>query len=253
MSTIQNRICVVIPTFKAKTQILKVIEGIGSEVDKIIIIDDACPQNSGDYVKRYCKDPRVEIIHHDVNQGVGGAVKTGYVRALQLEFDAIVKIDSDGQMDPLLIPQFVKPIFQGEADYTKGNRFYYDNSLSQMPKIRLIGNFALSYLAKVSTGYYKIFDCNNGYTAISKNMLSQIPISKIDNSYFFESSMLFRLGLHQARVKDIQIKTIYLGETSNLKIRRALFEFTIKHLQNAIKRIYIRYFFRNFKKFLFID
>ena len=248
MNIMQKQICVVIPTFKARSQILKVIKGIGFEVNKILIIDDACPENSGRYVEEHCKDLRVEIIYHTNNQGVGGAVKTGYARALQLEMDVIIKIDSDGQMDPSLIPLFVKPIFENKADYTKGNRFHNDNSLLQMPKIRLIGNVVLSYLAKVSTVYYKIFDCNNGYTAISKDMLSQIPISKISNSYFFESSMLFRLGLQRAKVKDIKIKTNYFGETSNLKVRRILFEFLIKHIQNIVRRLFLRYFFAEFRK-----
>ena len=123
-SCIIRKIAVVVPTYKATQHILDVINGIGSEVSRIYVIDDCCPDNSGDFVAANCNDARVCVIRHIHNQGVGGAVMTGYKAAIEDGMSVIVKIDSDGQMDPSLIMNFVGPIFNGEADYAKGNRFY---------------------------------------------------------------------------------------------------------------------------------
>jgi dolichol-phosphate mannosyltransferase len=242
----QATITVVIPAFKVKSQILEVIASIGPEVSKIIVIDDACPESSGQYVKANVFDPRVEVIYHKANLGVGGAVKTGYTRALELNSDVTVKIDGDGQMDTTRISQLTTPIFQGLADYSKGNRFFDIEAIRQMPKIRIIGNLALSFLTKLSSGNWRVFDPNNGFTAIHIDTLQKIPLQKIDNGYFFESDMLFRLNLAKAEVFDVPMPAVYNEEISNLKIRKVLFEFPIKHLRNVGKRILYTYYLRDF-------
>jgi glycosyltransferase involved in cell wall biosynthesis len=242
----QATITVVIPAFKVKAQILDVINSIGPEVNKIIVIDDACPESSGQYVKTYVIDPRVEVIFHEANLGVGGAVKTGYERAIELEAEIVVKVDGDGQMDVGRITQITNPIARGTHDYTKGNRFFDVEAIRQMPKIRIIGNLALSFLTKLSSGNWTVFDPNNGFTAIHIDTLKKIPLQKIDSGYFFESDMLFRLNLAKAKVFDIPMPAIYNEEISNLKIRRVLFEFPIKHLRNFGKRIVYTYYLRDF-------
>jgi dolichol-phosphate mannosyltransferase len=241
-----NSIGVVIPAYKVKSQILKVIASIGPEVQKIIVVDDACPEKSGDHVKMNTKDPRVEIIFHSLNLGVGGAVKTGYKRALELDIDIIVKIDGDGQMDNSKIEELVGPIKSGLADYTKGNRFFNVEAVRAMPKIRILGNIGLSFLTKLSSGYWQIFDPNNGFTAIARNKLKSIPLDKVDNRYFFESDMLFRLNLEGSKIKDVSLPAIYGNEKSNLKIRRVFFEFPYKHFRNFAKRIMYVYYLRDF-------
>jgi dolichol-phosphate mannosyltransferase len=241
------QICVVIPAFKVKSQVLEVVKSIGPEVQKIIVIDDACPEGSGRHVQAKNQDSRVEVIFHDKNLGVGGAVKTGYKRALELNSDIIVKIDGDGQMDTSKIGELVNPILIGRADYTKGNRFFEVEAVRSMPKIRILGNLALSFMTKLSTGLWHIFDPNNGFTAISASTLAKLNLEKIDDRYFFESDMLFRLNLLDARVIDIPLPAIYASETSNLRIRRVLFEFPIKHLRNTFKRIGYTYYLRDFK------
>ena len=188
----QNRICVVIPAYRVKSHLLGVVHSIGPEVTNIIVVDDACPEKSGEYLALHTTDPRVEIIFHKVNLGVGGAVKTGYVRALELKSTAVVKIDGDGQMDPSKIHEIILPILEGTADYTKGNRFFDVEAIQQMPKLRIFGNLVLSFLTKLSSGYWNNFDPNNGFTAVSNKILRRIPLSKIDDGYFFESDMLFR-------------------------------------------------------------
>ncbi len=239
-------VCVVIPTFRVKKHILEVISSIGPEVQKIIVIDDACPELSGDHVLLNNVDPRVEVLFNKDNLGVGGAVKVGYRYALKIGSDIVVKIDGDGQMDPLRIKDLVEPIIFNQADYTKGNRFFDIEVVRVMPKIRIFGNLGLSFMAKLSTGLWQIFDPNNGFTAISRPMLNRINLEKIDNRYFFESDMLFRLGLVNARVIDIHMPAIYGEEKSNLIIKRVLIEFPIKHARNLFKRIFYTYYLRDF-------
>lgn len=239
-------ITVVIPAFKVKDHVLQVISSIGPEVKKIILVDDACPEKSGEYVQANIKDKRVEVIFHDVNLGVGGAVKTGYRRAAELKSDIVVKIDGDGQMDTSRITELISPIVKGVAHYTKGNRFFDVETVRAMPKIRIIGNLGLSFLTKLSSGYWRIFDPNNGFTAINGNRLMSIPLDKIDNGYFFESDMLFRLNLMGAIVKDVPMPAIYDSEKSSLRISRVLVEFPFKHTRNFQKRIIYSYYLRDF-------
>jgi dolichol-phosphate mannosyltransferase len=239
-------ITVVIPAFRVRAHILEVLKLIGDEVQHVLVIDDKCPEKSGEYVQLHNVDPRVEVIFNPINLGVGGAVKSGYRRAIELNSDVVVKIDGDGQMDCSKIQDITMPIRSGEADYTKGNRFFDVAAIRQMPPIRIFGNLVLSFMTKLSSGYWTVFDPNNGFTAISKRALNQIPLSKIDDGYFFESDMLFRLNLLKVSVLDIPMPAIYDNEKSNLKIRRVLFEFPLKHFRNFSKRIMYTYYLRDF-------
>ena len=239
------KIVVVIPCYRVKAQILDVLERIGPEVTQVYVIDDACPEASGQWVQDHCRDTRVKVLWHSSNLGVGGAMKTGYAEALRSGADVVVKLDGDGQMDPSLIPQFVAPILKEQADYTKGNRFYDLEKIGQMPKLRLFGNALLSLMAKLSTGYWNLFDITNGYIAIHTKVLQRLPLHKISNRYFFETDMLFRLNTVRAVALDIPMDAVYGDEKSNLKIKNILFEFGIKHVQNLSKRIFYNYFLRD--------
>ncbi|KPW56871.1 MULTISPECIES: glycosyltransferase family 2 protein [Pseudomonas syringae group genomosp. 2] len=236
---------VVIPCYKVKSHILSVISGIGKEVDKIYVVDDCCPDGSGSIVEQMCNDPRVKVIMCPVNQGVGGAVMTGYEAAILDDVDVIVKVDGDGQMDPMLIPDFVLPILNGNADYTKGNRFFDLEEIRQMPKIRLFGNAALSFLTKLSSGYWDLFDPTNGYTAIHSEIAKHLPVKKISKRYFFETDILFRLNTLRAVVIDIPMDAKYEDEVSNLKISKIVGEFLVKHMRNMGKRIFYNYYLRD--------
>lgn len=239
------RIAVIIPTYKARVHILGVIDEIGSEVDGIYVVDDCCPDSSGDFVATNCKDKRVTIIKHEVNQGVGGAVMTGYKAAIDGGMDILVKVDSDGQMDSALIMDFVAPIIEGEADYTKGNRFFDLEKVRSMPKMRLFGNAILSFMCKISSGYWNIFDPTNGYTAIHVDVARQLPFDKISRGYFFESDMLFRLNTLRAMVRDLPMHAKYGDEVSGLKISKILAEFFAGHVRNFLKRIFYNYYLRD--------
>ncbi len=244
--TLSNtRIAVVIPCYKVTKQITEVLNAIPKCVTKIYCVDDACPDNSKSVIQTV-QDKRICLLTHEINKGVGGAMITGYKAALKDNCDVIVKIDGDGQMDPALIPVFIAPILNEECDYTKGNRFFRIEDIKNMPNIRIFGNLALSFLTKISTGYWNVFDPTNGYTAIHAAALKEIPLDKLAERYFFESDILFRLNTIQAAIKDIPMRAHYADEESNLKISKIMLPFLGKHLQNFSKRVIYNYFLRDF-------
>lgn len=238
------RIAVIIPCFKARAHVCGVLASIGADVWRVYVVDDACPEQTGKRVDTEVSDPRVRVLFHSTNQGVGGAVLTGYRAALADGADILIKIDGDGQMDPALIPAFVAPIAAGDADYAKGNRFYDLRQIGAMPTIRIVGNAMLSFMAKLSTGYWDLFDPTNGYTAIHSEAARLLPDESISRRYFFETDLLFRLNTFRAVVVDVPMDARYGDEVSNLKIRRVLGEFLFKHLRNFFKRIFYNYFLR---------
>ncbi|EGY01607.1 glycosyl transferase, family 2 [Nitrospirillum viridazoti Y2] len=239
-------VAAVLPCYKAKAHVLGVLSAMPALVSRIYCVDDACPEGTGKHIEASGADPRVQVIYHTANTGVGGAMCTGYEAALADGADIIVKIDSDGQMDPQAVPYLIAPILGGMADYTKGNRFSNIEDVSSMPLTRLVGNAGLSFLTKVSTGYWNIFDPTNGYTAVHARVLERIPLWKLSRRYFFESDLLFRLGTVSARVIDIPMVAIYGDEVSNLKIKSILIPFFAKNIRNAFKRIIYNYFLRDF-------
>jgi glycosyltransferase involved in cell wall biosynthesis len=170
---------------------------------------------------------------------------TGYRRAIEDGAVVIVKVDGDGQMDGALIPAFIAPILRGEADYTKGNRFFDLEQIRAMPPLRLFGNAVLSLLTKLSSGYWDLFDPTNGFTAIHADAARHLPFNKISQRYFFESDMLFRLNTVNAVVVDVPMDARYGDEVSNLKISKIVTEFLSKHLRNFGKRIFYNYYLRN--------
>ena len=239
-------IAVVIPCYRVKNSIIDLIGSIGTDVNHIIVIDDGCPDGTGKFVERNTRDERVIVLFNDQNLGVGGAVKTGYQYALKVNADIVVKLDGDGQMDPTLVPTLIDPLRNHSADYAKGNRFFNIENVKNMPKIRIFGNLFLSFFAKFSTGYWRIFDPNNGFTAITSSALKQLDLEKIDNRYFFESDMLFRLNLARAVVIDVPMEAKYGSEVSNLNVKRAAGEFSVKHTRNFFKRVAYTYYLRDF-------
>ena len=241
-----KKIAVVIPCYKVKDFILSVINSVPEEVDKIFVVDDACPEKSGEFVATNCQDKRVEVLYNQENLGVGGTVIQGYKKAIAENFFVAVKIDGDGQMEGEQIGKFIDPILNEEADYTKGNRFYNPYFLRKMPRVRLFGNAILSFSTKLSSGYWNIFDPTNGFTAINVAVLKQLPLDKIANRYFFESDILFRLNIVRAVVTDIPMEAKYGDEKSNLKISQNIIPFAKGNLRNLAKRIFYNYYLRNF-------
>ena len=242
----QPTVAVCIPCYKAAATILPVLEAVGPEVSHIFVIDDACPESTADVVEKNCQDSRLHVIRNEKNLGVGGAVVQGYKAALKAGADIAVKIDSDGQMDPGMIPYLISSIVDGTADYAKGCRFYSLKDMRSMPRVRLLGNAVLSIVSKVSSGYWTVVDPTNGFTAIHRAALQQLPLSKISQGYFFESDMLFRLSTIRAVVKDVPMASVYKGEESQLKIRRVLYEFPPLYGRAFVKRMLYCYVLRDF-------
>ena len=241
-----TKIVVVIPCYKVSRQILKVISNIPEEVSNIVLVDDQCPEKTGEFVAKNANDPRITILTNAKNLGVGGATKAGYMQAIKFQADIIVKLDGDGQMNPADISKLTKAITGEKCNYAKGNRFFTIKNIKQLPLVRKFGNLVLSFMSKLSTGYYEIFDPNNGFTAIDSDYLTQLPLDEIDNRYFFESDMLYQLNLLGAKVSDIPLPAIYNDEHSSLNIWQSVIIFPKKHLINFIKRIIYTYYLRDF-------
>ena len=239
-------LAVVVPCYREVDHVLAVLDAIGPEVGHVIVVDDACPDGTGRHVSDHCKDSRVSVLTHEHTRGVGGATLSGYRKAMEIGADIIVKLDGDGQMDPRLIPALISPITRLQADYAKGNRFHDLDGLKGMPATRIFGNLVLSFLSKMSSGYWNIFDPTNGFTAIHAKLARRLPMDHISEGYFFESDMLFRLNLMGAVVADVPMEARYGAEKSGLKIHRAVLEFAAKHWLNTVKRVFYSYILRDF-------
>ncbi|WP_313456113.1 glycosyltransferase family 2 protein [Stenotrophomonas sp.] len=240
------RIAVVIPCYRVRAHVLQVIASIGPEAGWIFAVDDACPEQSGAWIRAHCDDPRVQVIEHGINQGVGGATLTGYRHALDSGAEVVVKLDGDGQMDPALLRRFASPLLSGHADYAKGNRFHRIGFLRGMPWVRLVGNAALSFLTKLSSGYWQVTDPTNGYTAIRCEVIRELELERIARRYFFESDLLYHLNQVRAVVADVPMQARYEDETSSLSPARVLAPFLAGHLRNTVRRLGYSYLVRGF-------
>jgi dolichol-phosphate mannosyltransferase len=241
-------IAVVIPAYRAARYISTVLSGIPEFVSFIVVVDDCSSDNTAEVVKQ-SDDTRVEILRNEKKLGVGGTVLTGYAKALELGAEIIVKMDSDGQMDPKYLLHLIIPILTGKADYTKGNRFLHKRQLTKMPIKRLIGNTGLSFLTKMASGYWNVFDPTNGYTAIHSAIIPLLDQNEISRRYFFESSMLIELGVVRAVVRDVNIPAVYQDESSSLSEIRSLFGFPPRLFKGFMRRLLTQYFIQDFGMF----
>lgn len=241
-----KKVLAVIPAFRTGDQIVNTVSGLLDKVNHVVVVDDKCPEESGKRVSQALPhEDRVTVIIHEENLGVGGAMKTGFEWALQHNFEIIVKIDGDGQMDPELVPRLIKPLNEGTVDFCKGNRFDSPRMVRQMPFVRLLGNGFLSLFSKISSGYWSISDPTNGFIAISKDTLAKLEPQLLANSYFFESDLLFRLSIVKARIGEMPMPAFYGNEKSSLKIWRVFWTFPFLHFRNLVKRIIYNYYVRD--------
>jgi dolichol-phosphate mannosyltransferase len=238
--------CVVIPAYRATAPILPVIAAVGAEIELIVVVDDGCPEGTGVTVANKCADKRVVVLMHGINQGVGGAFLTGMRYAISRGADIIVKVDADGQMNPAQVPALIHTIASGQADYVKGDRFFFLTNAASMPPVRRFGNLALSFLAKLSSGYWTIMDPTNGFFAIHARVAELLDDERIAKRFFFETDLLFHLGLIRAKVVEFPMRASYGNEVSNLRVSHQLGPFLAGHLRNTSRRILYRYFFRDF-------
>ena len=247
VSEVPRGIAVIIPCYRVGHSIESVLRRIGPEVSAIYCVDDASTDDTGQVVSRAAeRDRRIRLITRKRNGGVGAATLDGYRAAIADGATVLVKIDGDGQMNPAYIADFAAPIFEGEADYVKGNRFFNIDTVRAMPALRVVGNAGLSFFTKLSTGYWTLFDPTNGYTALHAGVANILPLERIHRRYFFESDLLFRLGVARARVVELPLVSHYADESSHLSELRCLLTFPVLHLRNLFKRIVYNYFLRNF-------
>ena len=239
-------IWLVVPCYKVRGHIMRVIDKAPAWIEGIVCVDDACPEQSGDFIEAEAKDPRVVVVRLAENRGVGGATLAGYAEAVRRGGRVLVKVDGDDQMDLDYAAQLVAPIVFGEADYTKGNRFSSISHLRSMPPVRVFGNAGLSFAAKLSTGYWNIFDPTNGYTAIEANVAKLVMEKSVSRRFFFETDLLYHLGTLRAVVRDVPMPARYADEVSNLRINQIIGPFALKHLKNFGKRVVGQYFVRDF-------
>jgi glycosyltransferase involved in cell wall biosynthesis len=251
MSYLKKTLAIVIPSYKAASTIASVVKSAPDIADWIIIVDDASPDRLEDII-RGIPDPRIMYLKHATNQGVGGAMVTGFRKALELKADFVAKIDADGQMDPRYLRCFVATAIKYGSDYVKGNRFGHIEELKSMPLSRRLGNTFLSFLTKFASGYWNVFDPQNGYIMISRAMLRKLDLSRIDKSYFFENSMLINLNILRARIAEIYFPSCYGNEVSSMKLSRIIGLFPLKLLRGFLYRVYEKYIFRSLSPFFLL-
>lgn len=245
------RVAVVIPAFRAAATIARVVSQIPAFVDSIVVVDDASADQTKDVVTAL-GDPRVSLIVHPENRGVGGAMKTGYRTAFAAGADVIVKMDSDDQMDPSRIEDLVLPLLSGDAGYAKGNRLWSRSSARAMPGTRLFGNLFLSLATKAASGYWHIVDPTNGFTALRRDMWAQLDWNSVADRYYFETSLLVELHLRRVPVRDVLMEARYQGERSSLSVVGAAIEFAPRLAHSLTRRLLNEYLIFDLKPASFL-
>ncbi len=241
------RIAIILPAYNEAARIAAVLRALPSYVRHIIVVDDCSRDATSNVVRQVAaEDSRIELIRHEQNQGVGGAMITGLARARELKAQLVVKMDGDGQMSASDLPALLRPLISGQADFAKGNRFHDFLALTQMPPLRRAGNMGLSFLTKAAVGYWNIADPCNGYVALRGEVLAALPLHALQRSYFFETSLLAQLFLLGAVIRDVPMPARYGQETSKLRISRVLLEFPPKLLGCLLRRLVLKNFIYDF-------
>lgn len=211
------RVAVVVPAFNEEALIATVISTMPNLVDEIVVVDD-CSSDRTSEAALAAGDPRVTVLRNPENTGVGGTILNGYRKALAGSFDVAVIMAGDAQMDPDYLPALLDPLVDEGYDFTKGNRFFSRSSFRGMPRYRIFGNIALSLMTRLASGYWHIFDSQNGYTAIRRGTLEQLPLDRIARGYAFENDMLVHLNMAGARARDVHIPAVYGRELSSIRL-----------------------------------
>jgi glycosyltransferase involved in cell wall biosynthesis len=244
---------VVVPAYNEAKQISKVIETMPDFVDRIIVVDDASTDDTIKILKRYQKDsPRIDIIEHKMNLGVGGAIASGYKRALEEALDVTAVMAGDGQMDPNDLTSIIEPVVNDSTDYAKGNRLFYGDAWQMIPHHRYLGNSFLSLITKIASGYWHVADSQSGYTAISLIALKRIDLDGIYKGYGMPNDLLITLNMYDFRVRDVHIKPVYnIGEKSGIRVMGVLPRIPWLLLKGFCKRLFFKYVIKDFHPLVF--
>lgn len=245
---LNKKIGVVVPAHNEENFIAAVIDTMPAFVDKIYVVNDASTDKTGEIIsKKAVENPRVWPVNREINGGVGAAIISGHIQALEDNMDIIAVMAGDGQMDPDILDRFLIPVVEGKADYTKGNRLSSATDKREMPAWRSFGNSLLTFLSRVSSGYWHMSDPQNGYTAISAEILRKLDIGKIERGFAFENNMLVRLNVAGARVLDIQHPAIYRGQQSKIRYRKFIVNTSWILVKDLVWRVWMKYFKRKSK------
>lgn len=245
----EKKIGLVIPYYNEEKLIRSTLENVPQQIDRVFVVDDGSTDNMGAVVKEVAaKDTRIEYVRHDFNQGPGQAVITGYKWASEKGCEIVVVISGDGRMSLEEVDRFLDPVIDGEADYTKGNRFLALEKMNlKITKTRILGKIIITALTKMASGYYKIMDVVDEYTAITKDAVDRVNWDKARKQYDYPMDFLIRMNAYGLRVKDIPRTPIYLegAEQSQVKgLRYAL----------RVSPMLVRgFFWRMFFKYLYLD
>ncbi len=250
---LEKSIAVVVPAYNEQLLIGKVVDTMPTFVDHIVIVDDLSTDDTVSVVEEIVdNNSKVTLIKHQINQGVGGAISTGYIWARDKNIDVTAVMAADFQMDPDDLERMVAPVCKGETDYTKGNRLFRGESWEMIPKHRYFGNSCLSLMTKIASGYWHIADSQSGYTAISLQALKAIEIENIYPRYGMPNDLLIKLNIANFRVRDISTRPVYkVGEKSGIKIRKVLFTIPLILFKGFWKRMIHKYVIRDFHPLVF--
>ena len=241
-------VAAIVPAYNEEKLVGKVIETMPAFVDHIVVVDDASLDGTGEIVKDYQKrETRLIYIRHEKNEGVGGAIVTGYKWARDHEKDIRIVMAGDAQMDPQDLPKLLDPVVEGEADYTKGNRLFTGKAWEIIPKMRYLGNAGLSFLTKIASGYWHVADSQSGYGAASLKVLKTIDLDHIYKRYGMPNDLLVRLNVYQFRVRDVPVNPIYgIGERSGMRIYKVVFTLPLLLCKLFLWRLKEKYIIRDF-------
>ena len=241
-------IAVIIPAYDEEKLIGKVLQTTPTYIDHIVVVDDASSDRTGEVVKAHQeKDSRIIYLRHPTNEGVGGAIVTGYKWVRDNEISISVVMAGDAQMDPKDLPKLLDPVVEGGVDYCKGNRLFTGKAWKVIPKTRYLGNAILSFLTKIASGYWHVADSQSGYGAVNLEVLKTIDLDSVYRRYGMPNDFLVRLNVYHFRVRDVSVNPIYgIGERSGIKISRVIFTLSFLLLKLFIWRLKEKYIIRDF-------
>ncbi len=235
---------VVVPAYNEERFIEEVVRTIPEYIDKIFVVNDASTDRTGIIVSSI-NSQRLRLISHPRRMGAGAAMITGYKKALAENIDIVAIMAGDGQMDPAILHNIIEPVLDNKADYSKGNRLSSQEHRNGMPKFRLLGNTILTLFVKIASGYWHVDDPMNGYTAISKNMLSRINLDKVQKGYAFESDMMIKLNVIDAKLVNVPMPSRYRGEKSKIKYTSFIFRLSVFLVKSYIWRLWVKYVYKH--------
>ena len=247
-------VCVVVPAYNEEKLIGRVLETMPDYVDKVVVVDDKSTDKTAEIAINAAEQSggRIILIQHSKNQGVGGAITSGYKWARDNKIDVTVVMAGDAQMDPADLPNLLDPVAAGQVDYAKGNRLFTGNAWQVIPKIRYLGNSYLSLLTKIASGYWHVADSQTGYTAINLRALEILDLDKIYKRFGMPNDMLVKLNIYNFRVRDIPVKPVYnIGEVSKIKLQKVMITLSWLLLKDFLYRLKEKYIIRDFHPLVF--